>query len=248
MADISPRRKFAGRALLAGAALALPLTASITYAESGAVQAAQAPAASAASPAAPVAPVAPQTGAGWNENDGEPASDAAERDAEDANPEVRSHVLRIERRAGGEAGEVPVHQRILRLKDSPLTAEERAELEADMAALRKELAEDGALGQAVARARAALPDIVHSCQPGQTEVVVNGKSEGGREAMFICQSAALDKARASMLGARSAMRGARAAVEGARRAVQADPSLSEPERSEALRALDEALAELPAEG
>ncbi|MBU2033968.1 MAG: M56 family metallopeptidase, partial [Alphaproteobacteria bacterium] len=57
MADISPRRRFAGRALLAGAALALPLTASISYAETRAseVPAPEVPAA----PAAPQAPIAP---------------------------------------------------------------------------------------------------------------------------------------------------------------------------------------------
>ena len=62
MADISPRRRLAARALLAGAALALPLTTSVSYAETIAPPAPAAPAApeAPAAPSAPFAPAAPQ--------------------------------------------------------------------------------------------------------------------------------------------------------------------------------------------
>ncbi|MBD3775040.1 MAG: M56 family metallopeptidase, partial [Rhodobacteraceae bacterium] len=57
MSEISPRRRRASRALLAGALVALPLTASITYAEAPIAPVPPVPAV--APPVAPVAPVAP---------------------------------------------------------------------------------------------------------------------------------------------------------------------------------------------
>jgi beta-lactamase regulating signal transducer with metallopeptidase domain len=58
MTDISPRRRLAGRVLWIGAALALPLTASVSYAVAPAPEAPEAPPASGA-PAAAAAPTAP---------------------------------------------------------------------------------------------------------------------------------------------------------------------------------------------
>lgn len=57
MTDVSPRRRIAGRLLLAGAALALPLTASISYAEQGNLL--PEPPAPPAPPEAPLAPIPP---------------------------------------------------------------------------------------------------------------------------------------------------------------------------------------------
>jgi len=60
MADVSPRRRWAGRLMLAGAVIALPLTASISYAEQHSrLPQPPAPPAPPAAPAAPLAPVAP---------------------------------------------------------------------------------------------------------------------------------------------------------------------------------------------
>ncbi|MCB5424313.1 antirepressor regulating drug resistance protein [Altererythrobacter sp. CC-YST694] len=65
MADISPRRRLAGRLMLAGAVIALPLTASVSYAEQGRAEQRSrlpeppAPPAPPMAPAAPYAPVAP---------------------------------------------------------------------------------------------------------------------------------------------------------------------------------------------
>ena len=59
MSDVSPRRRWAGRVLLAGAALALPLTASVSYAEAPEPAAPLAPPAPPAAPAPPVAPPPP---------------------------------------------------------------------------------------------------------------------------------------------------------------------------------------------
>ncbi len=60
MADVSPRRRWAGRLMLAGAVIALPLTASISYAEQRSrLPQPPAPPAPPAAPLAPVAPAAP---------------------------------------------------------------------------------------------------------------------------------------------------------------------------------------------
>lgn len=60
MTDVPPRRRWAGRLMLAGAVIALPLTASISYAEQrGRLPQPPAPPAPPAAPLAPVAPLAP---------------------------------------------------------------------------------------------------------------------------------------------------------------------------------------------
>ena len=59
MLDISPRRRIAGRALWIGAALALPLTASVSYAVAPPPPAAPAPPLAPVAPEAPVAPAPP---------------------------------------------------------------------------------------------------------------------------------------------------------------------------------------------
>jgi len=60
MTDPTPTRRTIGRLLLAGAALALPLTASVTYAAAQDAAAPPAPPAAVAAPAAPEAPAAPR--------------------------------------------------------------------------------------------------------------------------------------------------------------------------------------------
>ncbi|MEQ8772940.1 MAG: M56 family metallopeptidase, partial [Erythrobacter sp.] len=68
MSDLSPRRRMAGRLAMGAAVLALPLTASISYAGTGSVQAPEAPKAPSApatpgdAPQPPVPPEAPATG------------------------------------------------------------------------------------------------------------------------------------------------------------------------------------------
>jgi beta-lactamase regulating signal transducer with metallopeptidase domain len=65
MSEISPRRRFAGRVLLTGAALAVPLTASISYAEAQVPPPWPAAPAEPAEPAAPAAPQAPRVPYDW---------------------------------------------------------------------------------------------------------------------------------------------------------------------------------------
>ncbi|WP_454596954.1 M56 family metallopeptidase [Qipengyuania sp. SM2507] len=234
MADISPRRRFAGRALLAGAALALPLTASISYAETISPEA----------PAVPTAPQAPTAPPAPNAPPATPAPPAPP--APPVEPELnidltieREVETRVERELdAAEAGLEAAERHVLRTREHGMTAQERAELRADMAQLRRDLAEGGELRReirlAVSQGRAAAPEVVMTCQQGQTEIVRSGTTGAGREALFVCEAAALETARA--------------AIDSARRTIRSDRNLSEAERAEALRSLDEALAEIRSEG
>jgi bla regulator protein blaR1 len=150
---------------------------------------------------------------------------------------IERHIeARVEREL--DAAEIAVEQAELEVERIREHAHDRAELRAEMAELRRELAHDGEMRRevrlAASEARAAAPEVVMSCQRGQTEVVRSGTTRGGREALFVCKSAALKTARAS--------------IESMRRTIRSDRNLSAAERAEALRALDEALAEMRAEG
>lgn len=139
MSDISARRRWSGRVMIAAAALALPLTGSISYAQDEVPAAPPAPPAPPA-PVAAVPPVAPP--------------------APPAPPEVvisddgKHRIVRIEKRIvrdGAEARKHPVERRIERRifkKDGKLyengremSAEERAEFERDMAEHKRDMEE-----------------------------------------------------------------------------------------------------------
>lgn len=110
MPDISARRRWSGRLLIAVAALALPLTGSITYAQ-GEVPAPPAPP---TPPAAPLPPAAPEAPGAATAHGG-------------------SRIVRIERR-GPEAGEGEarrIEKRIV-LRGRDLSEADRAELEREM--------------------------------------------------------------------------------------------------------------------
>ena len=253
MSDISPRRRFAGRALLIGGALALPLTASISYAasESGAFEdLPEAPAAPAAPqpPAAPFAPQAPEAPAAGErvvevEVEIDEAMDEAERAMEKAEKELewiekregegKHRVIRVVREED-EDGEKKVVRRVIRMDAEGLSEEERAELRAEMAELRKEFGEGGELRReiklAFAEARGAAPKVVMTCKGGSEEIVSEGKSKDGEDVLFVCKTAAMAQARE--------------ALEHARAAIKTDRNLSESERKEALRSIKEAEKDL----
>ena len=80
-----------------------------------------------------------------------------------------------------------------------------------------------------ARTRASMPRVIEKCD-GSGETVRERAGANGEKTIVICRTAALGSARA--------------AIKSARGAVKRDRDLSESERAEALRALDEALAEI----
>ncbi|MGI8943834.1 MAG: M56 family metallopeptidase, partial [Qipengyuania sp.] len=253
MTDISTRRRFAARTLLAGAVLALPLTASISYAAQDALPApppappsAQA-VATVAAPAAPAAPLAPQS---------PPAADAPDAPLPPEAPEARAAlhargdgehrvvVRRIER--DGEAPRVERHveRHVIRNIDRKMTAEERAEFEREMAEMREELHRElgengemrGEIHQAVAEARAEAahahamaPRVVKKCKDKDSPVT-SETGRDGRTTLFVCES----------FGDRVALK----ALRNVRSTIAHERNLSREERAEALRELDKEIARL----
>lgn len=134
MTDISSSRRWAGRTLLSAGALALPMTASISYAQ-GDAPAPPAPAVAAAQPIVAVAPDAPV------------APTAPEAPKVSAPEDGKRRIVRIERivRDGdeGDSERRRVERRVILKNTREMTAEERAEFEKDMSELRKELGEHG---------------------------------------------------------------------------------------------------------
>lgn len=265
MSDISSRRRWAGRALLAAATLALPLTGSISYARSDrlppvtsvppAPMSAPTPPAAAAAPQAPAAPDAPHVMVG---KDG------------------KHRIVRIERIVTDDApagtamidGKRRVERRIFLRNGQEMTAEERAVFERDMKnlqvelgdigdlrqELKRELGDHGELGkelrrdlgengelrreirsavadaaQARAHARAAVaaaPQVTVRCRTGQQEVAEIVESRDGRRHIFVCNSLATAEATRAIAIARAEIASTR--------------ELSEMQRADALRSLDEA--------
>ena len=144
MSDVSPRRRVAARALMIGALAALPLTASISYAEALSVpDAPDAPTAPVA-PAAPIAPDAPEAPAAPDAPLAPLAPVAPEqvflmKDSEGGNGEDRT--IRIERKVVKDASGQPTEQTSYTINGREMTAEERARIEAKVERLRDKSAE-----------------------------------------------------------------------------------------------------------
>lgn len=244
MSDISPRRRFAGRALLACAALALPLTASISYAE--ARQDAPPP------PEAPLSPEASLPPALDIETEPELRSadaamaqadrEVAEAEREAAEGERRVVVRRISKSGGPVRMERRVYHgdRLLTEdisgdRDHYMTAEERAELERDLAEMRRDLAESRreinrevriAVAEAHAGSRAAAhvgPRVVNSCR-NPDQPVTSETDDHGRTTLYVCESAN--------------NRIAVSALRHAREGIAHDPHMAKDVRAEVLRSVD----------
>ncbi|MFA6218568.1 MAG: M56 family metallopeptidase [Erythrobacter sp.] len=243
MTDVSPRRRMAARAGIVAALFALPMTASICYAsaaEPPAPPEAPLPPEPPAPPelplAAPEAPLPPEPPAPPEASDWDSEAGDVERDVQ----ETRTADGRVERRVvirrrDGE-GARHVEHRIIRRGDvEGWSDEDRAELEREMAELRKEFAENGKLHReiqiamaevhtAAAEASAAAPRVVMSCRDKEN-IVISETDSKGRTTMFVCEAN----------GNRIALK----AIRSARKAIESDRNLSDKERAEALRELDE---------
>ncbi len=240
MNDLSDRRRRMGGAFVGLAALALPLTASITYAQSSdgetidppAAPAPPAPPAPPAAPAAPIAPLAPVA----------PPAPLAELDPSGeaivSGLRARPEVARVNRKL------------VIRTGDGEVLAPGSPEFEARMAELEKHLAEldvhieqsvrfdDGHIRsierQAERAARSAeaiartMPRIEESCD-GATSTTET-KTENGRKVIRLCRKIA-------MTGALGGLRSARAAIAG-------NTQMNAETRREILRELDSEIEKL----
>ncbi|WP_086607721.1 M56 family metallopeptidase [Erythrobacter donghaensis] len=250
MSDLSPRRRLAGRALLGAGLLALPLTASISYAASEAVPEAPAapeppaPPSPTAPPAAPDAPqppegpVAPQPPAPpvvvmIDEDGAEVAGDTEVTEHAWTDKDGKQHRTRFVFRAA------PDGAMLARQLDG-MRAAQGAEREEMLAALREGLAE-------AERVRAELPHILEQafaaseqarsisqhvvvrqeCKPGSEEVSET-TTKDGVQIVSICQSRIFASARKGL--------------EEARAEIAADRDIPEETRKQVLRTLDQQIA------
>lgn len=262
MSDISPRRRLTGRAAIATAFLAVPLTASFCYAEGSPI--ALGAAAQAAQPEvdswadSEVRQQQEEPG----EVDIERQFDEAERDIADAEREIdeaKREIVKIEREI--EDGE---HRKIAKRKVryngkdwDEMSEAERAKFREEMAGLRQKFGEDGELREEMralrhqfgengemrreirlavaeaqagsAHARAMAPRVVVSCKD-EYSPVTSETDASGKTTLFVCETA----------GDKIAMR----ALAQARASVASESALSAEERTEALRSIDEEIAEL----
>jgi beta-lactamase regulating signal transducer with metallopeptidase domain len=247
MSDVSPRRRIAGRALLAGAVLALPLTASVSYAVAPppappALSALPAPPAPPASPAPPAPPKAPAPSA-LPAPPAPPAPPAAP--SADGN-DVHGFVFK---------------------GDGPLTAKDRAKLEkmrAEMAANRKKWEEYGKKygAQWTERWEKFAQDMQKKTQQWQMQWMENDGPHAfafasGFGAAVDCDDDDSDLEirtadgkrieRRVVFCRRTAHESAREALKSARDSVKNDKGIPEKVREEVLESLDREIGKLDQE-
>lgn len=241
MSDLSNRRRLAGRGLIAAALVALPLTASISYAETSVpappappavseVALPPAPPAPPAAPDAPLPPVAPL------------APVAFQVAAEGEDGEHETYVIREihKDKDGKEIHKEKKRHIIIKDEDGTMTKEEREEM---LRELREGLAEmDVEIKEAMTEARIAIAEL-HDGEHGITKVNIKCKdgSEGtelrdgeGKSMTRICTSEIMAQA----------LNG----LKEARKAIANEGEMPDDIRADVLRELDEKIANWDAKG
>ncbi len=249
MSDISPRRRMFGRLLLAGTALALPLTATVSYAAApdSEVQPVELPQ-SDAPPAPPLGPTSPA------------AADAPP--APDAPIEHRQRKVIVERDRHGAVASDPSGQRhrFVIETDGPLTAEQqkrfertRKEFETNVADWRKMAQEQAKMALAMADVREHMPDISTDCGKAKGQVSRSWTDDKGRQHIAICERIirdqarmAQDQAQIAQLHAQMAQRRAQVGLRQAREAIASNEGMSDSVKREVLADLDKEIARLDA--
>ncbi len=271
MADISPRRRLAARALLAGAALALPLTASISYAETIAPPAPAAPAApeAPAAPSAPVAPLPPATPLAPEPPDfdaelveaenavreSEREFEKAEREMDRTERKIRSFERAVE---SGDTRRIAQHRIEWNGKEwSGMSATERedfmkeakelrarlaegGELRLEMEQLRREMGANGEIQREIrtafaearnarATALAQAPRVVMECRDKENYITTE-QHANGQVTMYVCEANAEKLALNALRTARST--------------IASERNLTRAQRAEALRSIDQEIADV----
>jgi hypothetical protein len=241
MSDISRRRRFSGRALLGAAVLALPLTASITYAE---IPAAPQPLAPRQAPEAPLDPAAPALLAEVPE----PPQPPLTPDAPEASEARRVNVMRI--RDGQK--EVREIRKVVRGDEVKFYADGRElseeEFEAKMEALSERIEGLGddldakfdekrvrMIEKKAERMAALAPEVRMSCE-GEG-ITSEATLPDGKRVIRICERRVVAHARAQ----------ARSGLQRARDQIARNTAMSESVRAEVLAELDAEIARIEKE-
>jgi beta-lactamase regulating signal transducer with metallopeptidase domain len=235
MFEMSPRRRLAGRALLGAGLLALPLTASISYAASEALRDVPAPPA-APSPEAPPVPVAPPAAPDAHtppEAPNPPSVVLIER-AGEGDGTVTEHVWRDaegkERRVKMVFRSAPDAEMLAHRPEGTIvpTPAERAEMIAEMRADLPRIVSEAMAASETARASAPDVMVLKECTSafaGQAQII---KDKDGKQTVMICQIRVPASAR---LG-----------LEQARAEIAGDKDIPEDTRKQLLSTLDGQIA------
>jgi beta-lactamase regulating signal transducer with metallopeptidase domain len=247
MADVSPRRRLVGRILLVGAMLALPLTASISYASAQARAVEPVPVAPSDAPQAPLPPQPPQ------------AAEAPLPPQPPEAPQVERHEQRfVLHRDGGEAGDGgdadPTERHVFTMRvDGPLSKEQRKHFEAMRKELMKnrgdwaKMARDGhKMALAMADMRAHMPIVSRDCDKAGGEMTRSWTDNDGREHVVICERRVREQAQAGEREALMAKGQAAMALRDARAAIAEAREMTDSVRQEVLADLDREIARLDA--
>lgn len=235
MSEVSTSRRRSGMAALAAAALALPFTASVAYADADNQAAAPEP------PAAPraTAGLAPQADGRQSASEAPPAPDVTHGDSDASEAPAAPHVVKT------------IVHKTIRKGDGPLDeaeiAELRAEIEKEMEQIRgaekramvvaieadrvRERAE-AARERAHEMAKAFALDVDADVNCDADEPVAMKQLKDGRRAMVICRSLVHKQAQSGLRSARDA--------------IAASKDIPAAKRDEILRSLDEAIREMEA--
>lgn len=246
MSEVSSRRRRIGIAAITTTALALPLTASITYAQAEA-------------PLPPEPPMAPQPGAAPLAPDAPLAPEAPEAPSiESIDPDEEHVMVHVDE----ETGERRVIRHRFSRNGTPMAEQEieammeRLEEEMELRQEEIEVIVERAMDQAEhaaemsAHARetgeharmlaARAPHVELDCEGVDESGVIERDLGNGRSALVICESIIRDSA---LMGMDGAVAGMRAAL----REIRNNRDIPAMEREEAVRELQEAIEELQRE-
>ncbi|AKH41337.1 beta-lactamase regulating signal transducer with metallopeptidase domain [Altererythrobacter atlanticus] len=271
MTETTRRQRLLGRTLIGAGALALPLTASISYAAAADPAAPPAPPAPPAAPVAPVAPAAPSVPDGVPVPPAPPAPPAPPVAAngqtnvwtwEERGEDGKLRTRRIEVRANGETGKAEIERRVqaeevkrelvlARAEVQREKARARAEAAREMAdamaereqeleemriELEREFGKDGRMTRAIARQAADAGKMARAfqvkmdCGDDQSGVTRSFTSSDGVTTTTLCQARIMEHAVAGLRQARAA--------------ISANPDIPADARADALREIDEGIAEI----
>ena len=259
MSDVSSRRRFAGRAMMGAAVLALPLTASISYAES--LVEPQAPVAEVSavppSPPAPPAPPAAIVGAGDMPASPVPPAPPVRSissvpppappprvfmvrggDAhEDGAGDHEKIIIRKSMEEDGKGKKVEIRKHVFIADEEAMSEEAMSEEEREM--MRKEIRESmGDMKIALVEMKHDLIELQADADAGTTRVKMackgdkktkEFKSDDGVKVIEICTDDAMAKA---LIG-----------LKAARKELAKNSDMSDEMRAEVLKSLDEAIAD-----
>lgn len=239
MTDISPRRRVAGYATLGAALLAVPMTASITYAETpvpapAAVPAPPAAPAPLAAPMPPAAPAAPAPIAFQAITEFDPDVEfETDVEVDHSKEKVFVRIDEREDKHGTKHRNVKKERTvIMNTEGHTLSKEERAEI---MATVRESLAEvdeilaetDVIVKEALEEAGAARTEVKMECRGGDTDVATTVENDEGRT-VYLCKAKIMAHALSGLKEARAE--------------IAKDNEMSSEMRSELLETLDEQIS------